>query len=154
GFGCSFQEVTDMGFTVAHEGGTKANEYQAYVRLLSRELLKLGVSLDNLPRIREEGTDNAWLYVWEDEDGAEAFAKELQKQTGDSPGHGWRVTAKPSLGPLPPLEINAARQQDGWVFALEPLTRKAIQIKYPESCRHKRVFVGSETRDDFQAQDD
>ena len=79
------------------------------------------------------------------------FAEELKTETGDS---GWfvqPVRAEPSLGPLRPLDINVGRQQDGWTFALEPLTRKAIQIKFPGSCPHNSVFIGSQTRDDFQS---
>jgi hypothetical protein len=42
-----------MPFTVVHQGGTKDNEYHAYARLLSQQLLKRGVSLDYVPRVKE-----------------------------------------------------------------------------------------------------
>src|SRR4051812_29190097 len=119
-----------MGFAVVHQGGTKDNEYQAYARLLSRQLLQRGISLDKLPRVKEsEG--KSWLYVWDNKDEASAFAEELKKLTGDSHWHVTLVKAQPSLGPLRPLEINVGRQHDGWTFALEPLTRKAVQTRFP-----------------------
>src|SRR6476646_7355493 len=101
-----------MGFIVAHDGGTTDREYQAYVRLLSRQLLQRGVSLDILPRVREEGTDKAWLYVWDTRAEASDFAEELKKQTKDPDWLVKAVKASPSLGPLRPLEINVGRQGD------------------------------------------
>jgi hypothetical protein len=137
-----------MGFAVAHEGGTKDQEYQTYVRLLSRKLLKSGVALENLPRVRDDGTADSWLYVWDDEADASAFANELKKQTGDRKWFVRPVRARPSLGPLRPLEISVGRQRDGWTFALEPFTRRTIQTKFPESCRRRSVFIGFENDKD------
>jgi hypothetical protein len=138
-----------MGFAVAHEGGTKDKEYQAYARLLSRQLLQRGVSLDNLPRVPADGSPYFWLYVWDNEPEAAAFAKELKKQTRDAHWLIQPVKAKPSMGPLRPLQIHVGRQGDGWVFGLEPLTKIAIQTKFPQSCRHRSVFIGSERGGEF-----
>jgi hypothetical protein len=137
-----------MGFTVYHQGGTKDGEYRTYVRLLSRELLRRRVNFDAVPRVREEGTTNAWLYVWDTEAAASAFADELKRQTRDS---GWTVRpvkTPPSLGPLRPLEIDVGRQGDGWVFALETFTRKALQMRFPGSCRARSLFIGTETEEE------
>src|SRR5262245_49923548 len=141
-----------MPFTVVRQGGTKDDEYQTYARLLSRQLLERGVSLDSLPRVRGGGTGNVWLYVWESEDEASAFAAELTKRPRDAHWRGQPVEAKPALGPLRPLEIDVGRQQDGWAFGLEPLTRTAIQVRFPGSCRLRSIFVGSENRDAFLAE--
>jgi len=140
-----------MGFTVLHDGKTRDGEYQTYDRLLSRQLLKRGLNLDNLPRVREEGSSNGWLYVWESEADASAFAEDLKKETRDRRWRVQPVSAKPSLGPIRPLQINVGRQADGWVFALEPLTRKALETRFPGSCRRHSVFISSQTRDNFVA---
>jgi hypothetical protein len=133
-------------FTVVHQGQAKDSEYEDYTRLLSRQLLERGVKLDNVPRIKEN-SGKGWLYVWENEDQASAFAEELKKSTRDAHWHVQPVKTKPSLGPLRPLQINVSRYPDGWAFGWDPLTRKAIQIRYPGSCRLRSVIVGSDKRD-------
>ena len=63
-----------MGFTVVHEGGTKDSDYREYVDLLSRLLLKRGVSLDRVPLAPQNGAGDRRLYVWDSEAEARAFA--------------------------------------------------------------------------------
>src|SRR5262249_2989848 len=92
-------------------------------------------------------TDGRWLYVWDSEQEASAFAEELKKQTRDRQWFVRPVNGKPSLGPLRPLEINVGHQGDGWTFGLEPLTRKAIEARFPGSCRRPSVFIGSPSLD-------
>jgi hypothetical protein len=138
-----------MLFAVAHQGGTEDSGYQTYSRLLGRRLLKRGINLDRVPRVRAEGSPNGWLYVWESEDEATAFAAELRQETNDTDWYVRPVAVEPSEGPLRPLQINASRQSDGWVFALEPLTRRALEKRFPNSCSHPRVFIASDQNDDF-----
>ena len=60
-----------MGFTVTHQGGTKDVEFEAYARLLRQK----GVDLAKLNRVPEPGTGRRWLYVWNVEADAQAFAQ-------------------------------------------------------------------------------
>src|SRR5437016_878439 len=73
-----------MGFTVAHQGGTKDVEFDAYPRLLRQK----GMDLAKLNRVPEPGTGRRWLYVWNVEADARAFADELKKRTRDN---AWEV---------------------------------------------------------------
>ena len=126
-----------MGFTVAHEGGTRDAEFEAYARLLRQR----GVDLGRVPRTPEPGTGRRWLYVWPTEVEARTFADELKKRTGDPD---WRVVpveAPPSEGPLGPVEIRAGRRSDGWAFALHPLSRAMIHSVFPDSGGASNFFV-------------
>jgi hypothetical protein len=116
--------------------------------------LKRGLELDRVPRVRGNGADNPWLYVWDKKEEASAFADEVKKETGDSHWVVEAVRSEPSLGPLRPLEIDVGQQPDGWVFELEPLTWRALQVKFPESCRRSTVLIGSQARDNFSASED
>jgi hypothetical protein len=136
-----------MPFTVVHQGGTKDNEYRAYARLLSRQLLNRGISVDKVPRIRQNGSGNGWLYVWDSEDEAAAFSEELKKRTRDTQWQVQMVKATPSLGPLHPLQIDVGRWPNRWVFVLDPLTRMAIETRFPGSCRLHSVSVSSNEGD-------
>jgi len=138
-----------MGFTVVHQGEAKGRGPWEYQLLLGRHLLQGGLSFDNVPRIPGKDAVNGWLYVWDCEAEAEAFAAELRRRTRDRAWEVQAVKAKPSWGPLRPIQVEVGRQGDGWVFGLEPLTRMALQARYPGSCRHHRVFISSETEDEF-----
>jgi hypothetical protein len=70
---------TVMGFTVAHQSGTKDGEFEAFARLLRQKR----VDLAKLNRVPEPGTGRRWLYVWNVEADARAFADELRKRTRD-----------------------------------------------------------------------
>ncbi|MGH7134778.1 MAG: hypothetical protein ACREHD_03510 [Pirellulales bacterium] len=136
-----------MGFTVTREGGTKDAEFEAYARLLRRK----GVDLANLPRVREPGTGRRWLYVWNDEADARAFADELKKRTRDAAWEVLPVDAPPSEGPLGPIEIQVGRQTTGWTFALHPFSRQMVQKLFPESRLVSSVFIATDTQQDFLA---
>ena len=116
-----------MGFTVTHAGGTKDAEFQEYARLLRQR----GVDLGRVPRVPDPGTNRRWLYVWDTEAEARAFANELKKRTGDA---GWsvvQVNGPASEGPLGPVVIQLARRADGLTFGLHPLGRATIQSAFP-----------------------
>jgi hypothetical protein len=136
-----------MGFTVTHQGGTKDVEFEAYARLLRQK----GVDLARLKRVPEPGTNRRWLYVWNAEVDAQAFADELKKRTRDNAWEVVPVDAPPSEGPLGPVEIQVGRQNDGWTFTLHPFSRQMLQEVFPNSRRAPRVFIATDTRGEFQA---
>jgi hypothetical protein len=120
---------TVMGFTVTRPGGTKDAEFQAYARLLRQK----GVDLGKLPRVPEPGTNRRWLYVWNSQADAQAFANELKEHSGDP---GWQVVqvnGPPSVGPLGPVLIQMVRQAEGLTFRLHPLSRAMIRSAFPDA---------------------
>jgi hypothetical protein len=118
-----------VGFTVTRPGGTKDAEFQAYARLLRQ----LGKDLGKLPRVPEPGTSRRWLYVWNTEEEARAFADELKKRTRDAAWAVVDVNAAASEGPLGPILIQMTRQADGLTFALHPLSRAVIRSGFPRA---------------------
>jgi hypothetical protein len=116
-----------MGFTVTRPGGTKDAEFQDYARLLRQR----GVDLGRLPRVRDPLTDQRWLYVWDTQAEAQAFADELKEQTGDPAWEVVGVNSRPSEGPLGPVVIQMVRQADGLTFGLHPLSRAMIRSAFP-----------------------
>jgi hypothetical protein len=112
-----------MGFTVTHPGGTKDAAFQAYARLLRQR----GVDLGKLPRARDPISDRRWLYVWNTQADAQAFADELKEQTGDPTWEVVQVNGPPSEGPLGSVVIQMVRQADGLTFGLHPLSRAMIR---------------------------
>jgi hypothetical protein len=137
-----------MPFTVVYQGGTKPKEHQSYIRLLSRRLRDRGIGLDRVPRVPAADNGQAWLYVWDSEEEAAAFAKELKRETRDTHWRVEPVKGKPSMGPLHPLDVEITCHGDGWTFGLEPLTELALQERFPGSCRYLSVFVGTERPND------
>jgi hypothetical protein len=119
----------NLSFTVNRPGGMKSSDFQAYARLLRQR----GVDLGKLPRVRDPITDNRWLYVWNTEAEARAFADELKEETGDSAWEVVPVSAQPTEGPLAPLMIQLVRQADGLTFALHPLSRATIRSAFPQA---------------------
>jgi hypothetical protein len=136
-----------MGFTVTQQGGTKDVEFEAYARLLRQQ----GVDLARLPRVPEPGTGRRWLYAWDSAEEARAFADELIRRTRDPAWQVVEVSAPVSEGPLGPVEIQVGRQNNGWTFALHPLSRLMVQKVFPGSCRTPSVFIAAETRPDDAA---
>ncbi len=119
-----------MGFTVRrNDAGTKDAEFEAYARLLRQR----GVDLGRLPRSPEPGTRRRWLYVWDSQDKAQAFADELRKQTRDPAWVTVEVAAPPSEGPLGPIIIQVGRRSDGLVFGLHSLSRATIASAFPDA---------------------
>jgi hypothetical protein len=130
-----------MGFTVVHDGTATDELYREYDVLLSRLLLKRGVSLDRVPLAPEGANGKHPLYVWDTEADAQAFADQLRERTEDA---AWRVrpvNGPPSLGPLRPLRVEVSRRVESWVFGLDPLTCKALQLRFPGSCRRSSVTI-------------
>jgi len=106
-----------MGFTVnRNDSGTKDAEFAAYARLLRQQ----GVDLGKLPRAPEPITGRRWLYVWDAEEKAQAFADELKKRTRDDAWIVVKVTTPPSEGPMGPIIVQMGRRSNGLVFGLHP----------------------------------
>jgi len=136
-----------MGFTVTRQGGTKDVEFEAYARLLRQK----GIDLSKLQRVPEPKTGRRWLYVWNAEADAQAFADELNKRTRDNAWEVVAVDAPASQGPLGPLEIRVGRQNNGWTFTLHPLSRQMLQEIFPEARRAPSVFIATDARQDYLA---
>ncbi|MGH7224035.1 MAG: hypothetical protein ACRELF_12460, partial [Gemmataceae bacterium] len=134
-------------FTVAMPGGTKDLEYEAYVRLLN----DWGIDVTDVPRVLEKGMPFRWLYAWKKREDAERFARELRVQTRDKR---WRVhefsTNHLPQGPLGPVEINVGCQRDGCTYVLHPNSVELIQKKFPQACLVTSVFLGHDTRMNFE----
>jgi hypothetical protein len=118
-----------MGFTVTRDdAGTKDAEFEAYARLLRQQ----GVDLGKLPRSPEPNSGRRWLYVWDSQDKAQAFADELRKRTRDNAWIVVPVEAPPSEGPMGPIIVQVGRRASGLVFGLHPLSRAMIQSAFRE----------------------
>src|SRR5438874_1028591 len=108
-----------MPFSVAYQDvEIKQHEFDAYVRLLEQR----GIDWTNTPRVAEPGTTNHWLYVWENEDDASNFCRELQAETGDNRWYVRRLAELTpiSTGPIAPILIQMRRQSLGMSFSLHP----------------------------------
>jgi hypothetical protein len=136
-----------MGFTVSRtDAGTKDAEFEAYARLLRQQ----GIDLGKLPRAPEPGTGRRWLHVWDSREGAQAFADELKRRTGDNAWIVVEVPVSASEGPMGPIIIQVARRADGLVFGLPPLSRMTIQSACPSANgAATTISVNFETLDDF-----
>lgn len=139
-----------MHYTVVRDERRPDRESDDDTALVGAQLIKEGIAIDRVPRVRPEGRQNGWLYVWRSREEAENAAEQLQRRTGGS----WRVTetgAEPSIGPLRWVQIDIGRESDGLVFALDPITRLMVRQRFPGSCRHRSVFLGVEPDDDLAA---
>jgi hypothetical protein len=140
-----------MPFTVIHQDtGIKRREFDAYVRLLE----KRGIDWTNTTRIPEPGTANRWLYVWGNQEEAEAFCHELQSETHDDK---WVVrelpaNVRPSPGPLTPVVILMRRHSLGAEFSLHPHSRTMIQRRFPEAKLVSSLSIELATMQDFEHQ--
>ncbi len=130
-----------MGFTVTRPGGTKDIDFEAYGRLLRQN----GVDLGKAPRVPDPATERRWLYVWQDEAEAKAFARELTKRTGKPAWKVVEVNDQPSEGPLGPLHIQLARRGDGLHFGVHPLSLALIQSAFPGTLGVTDIFIDTET---------
>src|SRR5438309_11516667 len=126
-----------MGFTVFRPGGTMDGEFQTYARLLRQT----GKDLGKLPRVAEPGTNRRWLYVWNTQEEAEAFAEEMKERTGDPTWEVKKVSAPPSEGPLGPLVVQLDRQATGLTFALHALSRALIKSAFPDAIGTTNIFI-------------
>jgi len=137
-----------MGFTVnRNDSGTKDAEFAAYARLLRQQ----GVDLGKLPRAPEPITGRRWLYVWDAEEKAQAFADELKKRTRDDAWIVVKVTTPPSEGPMGPIIVQMGRRSNGLVFGLHPLSRTIIQSAFPGvNGTAATIAINFESFQDFQ----
>ncbi len=137
-----------MPYTVARSDGcSKDAEFEHYARLLRQQ----GVDLGKLPRAPDPTTGNRWLYVWESQDTATAFADELKKRTSDSAWKVVEVAAPPSKGPLGPVIVQVGRRSTGLVFALHSLSRAMLQSAFPLAKRTATtISINFETLQDFK----
>lgn len=118
-------------FAVAKPGGTNDYEFVAYTHLLE----EIGVDVASGPRVREPGTDRRWLYVWDQEKEAEAFAQELRQRTRDAL---WEVhqfeIEEGTQGPVAPLDIYEVRDKpEERQYYLAPVSRERVIRKYPHT---------------------
>src|SRR5437868_10393953 len=116
-------------YTVTKPGGTTDREFASYKDLLE----EIGFDLSGVPRTREPGMSNRWLYVWQDRLSAERFARELAARTED---RAWTIREDlpvEDVGPLAPLDITADRTSDGTVFRLTPGSQQRIMRRFPNA---------------------
>jgi hypothetical protein len=135
-----------MGFTVTHSGGTKDAAFQDYARLLRRYGIDLGKAL----RVPEPDTNRRWLYVWNDQAKAQAFADELKATTADPEWGVVEVNGQVSEGPLGPLVIQIARRRDGLTFGLHTLSRTLIRSAFPGAVGVSYTFIDTATWHEFR----
>ena len=136
-----------MHYTVVRQATDDDSDADDDARLVGAQLLRQGVPLDCVPRVME-GRQNGWLYVWESREEAQSAAEQLRRRTRDR----WLVRetdAEPSLGPLLWLRVDVTQESDGLVFALDPITRWMVEQRFPGSCRHRSVLVGTREDDDL-----
>jgi hypothetical protein len=126
-----------MPFTVVHRGGTNGNGFSHYLRLLRQR----GVALSDGPRTLDPVTSDRWLPVWDNEQEATVFVKELKKESKDAAWSVVPVDGEPSRGPLGPITIRMGLQPTGIGFDLAPFSRLMIQERFPASCRPHTLFL-------------
>jgi hypothetical protein len=136
-------------YTVAKPVGTKDAEFEAYARLLAER----GIDISNAPRTEEPGTQNRWLYVWDDRADAERFRDDLIKRTRQKDWYvrGFDADAVPR-GPLEPLTIYFGREGDGFTYKLHPNSKELIRKKFPGVKPIDSIFVGTDTQQDVRIQ--
>ena len=135
-----------MGYTVYRPGGTTNDEFEAYSRLLRQS----GKDLGKLPRVPEPGTNRRWLYFWDTQGGAEAFAKEMKRRMGRP---GWaimEVESQPSEGPLGPLLVQLERVSSGLAFSLSLLSLALLKSAFPNAIVPAKTFIDVEKWNDYQ----
>lgn len=128
-----------MAYTVARKGGASHHQFETYDRLLRQQ----GVDIARMPRAPDPESPERWLYVWDRDDEAQAFAQELRKRSGDENWQVLEVNGETSEGPLGPILIQVDRQSNGWVFAIHPLSRVMLRSFYPDAKGPPTVFIGS-----------
>lgn len=138
-----------MPFTLDRQASSGEPAYpDEDARLVAPELLKRGIPLHRVPRVRPSQGRDGWLYVWESREDAENAARQLKRRTGDR----WLVQEtdqRPSVGPLLWLRINMTEESDALLFVLDTVTHAMIERRFSGSCRHPSVLVGAEPGDDL-----
>jgi hypothetical protein len=138
-----------MPFTVARRGGTKDIDFSPYVRQLRFE----GVDLGRALRTLEPGAGRRWLYVWDNREKAETFARKLKKDTGYKAWQILPVEGPVSEGPLGPIEVEIGLRSDGCGFGLHPLSWVMLQALFPDAERLDIVSVRARTNHVWRAAD-
>jgi hypothetical protein len=110
-------------------------------------LLPRGINLDNVPRVKDGENGKAWLYAWDKEEEAAAFAKELRQWTRDKKWHVRAVHGRPSRGPLAPLQMDLTCHSGSWTFGLGSLTEWILETRFPGSCPYASVDIGLRDED-------
>lgn len=140
-----------MPFTVVRQPKKAASEFEDDdAKLVGIQLLNQGVPLDRVPRVRPPHGQNGWLYVWQSREDAENAAQQLARRTRDR-WHVCETDQRPSLGPLLWLRMTVTEESDALLFALDPITEWMVEQRFPGSCRHRSVLVGTEPGDDLLA---
>lgn len=133
-----------MGFTVTRPAGEKDIEFHEYARLLRQR----GADLTDVPRVPEPSTGRRWVHVWDSEEDARKFARDLKKRT-DKEWYVEEVRAKPSRGPFGPIILQMERQSTGVFFGLHPLTQALLQSAFPDAFGSSQIFYDSERWEQF-----
>lgn len=138
-------------YTVKKQDPNTDREYQAYVDLLE----EIGIDIADVPRIPEPGTTNRWLYVWQDKQLAERFARELGSRLHDS---SWFVHeldwAPVQRGPLAPLTILSIPTREGTEFRLEPTSQERLLTHFPNARPSGKVTFPAQISADYQRKHD
>jgi hypothetical protein len=138
-----------MSYVVAyHDAGINRREFDVYVRLLEQR----GIDWTNSPRIPEPGTPHRWLYVWQDEQEAQAFCDELCQQTRDNKWYVRQLAdgTNVSRGPLNQIVIHMHRESLGATFSLHPHSRTLILRRFPNARPVSGVSIEAGKLFDFE----
>ncbi len=135
-----------MPFMVYNPNGAKIDPYQSYSRVLRQQ----GVDLGKAPRILEPGTHRRYLYVWDNREKAQAFAKEMKKRTDNQEWEVRPVETPVSEGPLGPIYIDVTPHSYGWDFTLHPLSQALLHSAYPQWLGPTSIFMDLQTWQEFQ----
>jgi hypothetical protein len=136
-----------MRFAVTHNGEMSDNQLRWYGKVLRWH----GVDIGKMPRTPEPGTGRVWLYVWNTREEAQAFAKDLQKDSRDP---GWKVIevhTPVSEGPLGPILIQIVRRPDEWTFGVDNLSIVTIRSAFPKAVNSATfTIIDAETWSTYQ----
>jgi hypothetical protein len=135
-----------MAYTITHPDGMKDAEFPTYARILTQQ----GIDLGHVPRVLEPTTGRRWLYVWPALEAAEKALRKLKKWTGNPDWQIEEVEAPAPAGPLGPLIIQLARQSDGFLFDLHPLTVTLLRSAFPSAIGPSRLFWDTERWNELQ----
>jgi hypothetical protein len=135
-----------MPYTVVNPNGAKSEAYQLYSRMLRKQKVDLGKA----PRTLEPGTCRRYLYIWDDREKAQLFAKEMKKRSGDREWEVRQVKTPVSEGPLGPIFIDVTSQSNGWHFSLHLLSQALLNSAYPQWLGPTSIFMDIPTWNEFQ----
>lgn len=64
------------------------------------------------------------------------------------------LTKSSKFGDMKGIVINVHKDMDGYTFSVPPSVRKLVVSKFPQANPVSRLFVGFDTRDDFELHHD